>query len=151
MDLSIKYDDTPIRTRIDRLAKTTKDLGGKRLLFGTPVTYAVNPQFGIGQPQRRFLGVSEDDVKEISAILDDAIADPPENGVVVLQEIGEYLLLEHNRRFKEKIDPDGNKWRPLSPWWLAEKRRMGRALGILENTLRLKKSFTYQIVSGRGS
>jgi len=38
-------------------------------------------------------------------------------------DIGEYLLLSHDERWRDQVDPDGNPWKPLSEEYLASKRK----------------------------
>jgi Phage virion morphogenesis family len=144
--LTIDYDDKELRKRIDRLSRVVTGLADYQLKLGTPVTYGAKHQLGDGVPQRKFLGVSEDDRAEIFTILDDRLANPPENGRQVWSEIGEALLLSTNVRWDEQIDPDGNPWKPNSRYTLEQKRILGRSLRVMESTTQLRRSINYQIV-----
>lgn len=65
-----------------------------------------------------------------------AIADPKP----MLRDIGEYLLLAHDRRFASQASPDGTPWQALSPAYLKRKRKNRDKIleldGFLKNTLR---------------
>lgn len=37
-------------------------------------------------------------------------------------DIGEYLMPQHERRWEQNIQPDGQRWQPLKPQTLARKR-----------------------------
>lgn len=144
--ISIDYQDKEVKALLDRLNRTVKGLSDYQLKLGTPVTYAAKHQLGDGVPQRKFLGVSEDDRTEIINILNDRLNNPVDDGKKVWGEIGEALLLSTNVRWDEQIDPDGNPWRPNSRFTLEQKRILGRSLRILEATTRLRQSINYQIV-----
>ena len=45
--------------------------------------------------------------------------------------LGETLKKIHAERFKQEVDPDGNKWKPLSPKTLARKKKKGKSTKIL--------------------
>lgn len=45
--------------------------------------------------------------------------------------LGETVKKIHNERFKQEVDPEGNKWQPLSPRTQALKANRGKSLKIL--------------------
>ncbi|MNZ38299.1 Phage virion morphogenesis family protein [compost metagenome] len=55
-----------------------------------------------------------------------------------LNDIGEYLHLSTDDRFRAQVGPDGTPWAPLSPVTLARKKgnRILRESGTLQDTLR---------------
>ena len=65
-----------------------------------------------------------------------ALADP----APMLRDIGEYLLLAHDRRFASQASPDGTPWQALSPAYLKRKKKNQNKIlvldGFLKNTLR---------------
>jgi len=63
----------------------------------------------------------------------------------LLREVGEALLFNIDKRFETETDPDGKKWRPLSPFTIAMKQQQGRIQKILQSTGRLRGSFEYRI------
>ena len=69
-----------------------------------------------------------------------AVADPQP----MLRDIGEYLLLAHDRRFASQSAPDGTPWQALSPAYLKRKvKNRDKILtldGFLKNTLRYQVS-----------
>jgi phage virion morphogenesis protein len=60
-----------------------------------------------------------------------------------LQDIGEYLIIAHNQRFKDQVAPDGTPWAPLSPSYQRDKARNKNRILVLNGYL--EKSFRYQI------
>lgn len=61
----------------------------------------------------------------------------------IFREIGEYLLENTQRRFKDQQAPDGKPWAPLSPDTIKYKKRPDRILtesSILADTLRYQVS-----------
>jgi phage gpG-like protein len=42
---------------------------------------------------------------------------------LIWPDIGEYLLLAHDDRFRDQVDPKGEKWMPLSEEYLNSKRK----------------------------
>ena len=69
-----------------------------------------------------------------------ALADP----APMLRDIGEYLLLAHDRRFASQASPDGTPWQALSPAYLKRKKKNRDKVlvldGFLKNTLRYQVS-----------
>ncbi|EPO8089446.1 phage virion morphogenesis protein [Pseudomonas aeruginosa] len=65
-----------------------------------------------------------------------ALADPKP----MLRDIGEFLLIAHDRRFASQASPDGTPWLALSPRYLKRKRKNPDKIlvldGFLKNTLR---------------
>lgn len=65
-----------------------------------------------------------------------ALADP----APMLRDIGEYLLLAHDRRFASQASPYGTPWQALSPAYLKRKKKNQNKIlvldGFLKNTLR---------------
>ncbi|ARU87112.1 phage virion morphogenesis protein [Pseudomonas sp. M30-35] len=65
-----------------------------------------------------------------------AVADPKP----MLRNIGEYLLIAHDRRFASQSSPDGTPWQALSPAYLKRKKKNRDKIltldGFLKNTLR---------------
>jgi phage gpG-like protein len=102
-------------------------------------------QLGIGVPTRKFLGVSSEDKREISTILQDAITNPPQNPNTPWQEIGEYMLLATDTRWEQEIDPDGAPWAPNTPYTIRLKAQRGQIQKILQATGRARRSITYKI------
>ena len=66
-----------------------------------------------------------------------------------LREIGEYVLFATDQRFVTETDPQGNKWKPLTPFTLREKRAKGRILKILQSTGLLRSRVNYQVVGNQ--
>lgn len=60
-------------------------------------------------------------------------------------EIGELLLRRTLERFDKAVDPDGKKWKTLSPETRRQKRRLGVG-GILKRTKALREAI--QIIRG---
>lgn len=62
------------------------------------------------------------------------------NPETMLRDIGEYLLIAHDRRFASQTAPDGTPWQPLSPAYQRRKRKNPDKIlvldGYLKNTLR---------------
>ncbi|NCJ06671.1 phage virion morphogenesis protein [Synechococcales cyanobacterium C] len=61
-----------------------------------------------------------------------------------MDQIGEYMLLQTEERFKRQIDPEGNPWAPLSPEWLKYKERKNKILKILQMNGDLLRTIIYQ-------
>ncbi len=61
-----------------------------------------------------------------------------------LNDIGEALLNSTRERFRSETDPDGNKWRPLSPAYARKKALKGNSKTILQLRGYLFGSLTYQ-------
>lgn len=59
------------------------------------------------------------------------IANQLENPCRLYGVLGETLKKIHTDRFKAEIDPDGNKWQPLSSRTLELKRMRGKSTKIL--------------------
>lgn len=59
--------------------------------------------------------------------------------------LGETLKKRHNERFKAEIDPQGNKWKPLSPRTLASKRKNSKSLKILRQDGYLSDKTAYNV------
>ncbi len=57
-----------------------------------------------------------------------------ENPTDIMDDVAGYLLLSTQRRFETETDPDGNKWKPLSPRTAAARR--GRRTRGYDNILR---------------
>lgn len=53
----------------------------------------------------------------------------------VFDDIGEYLLLSHDRRFDEQQSPDGDAWTPLSQEYKARKKRNRDKILVLDDLL----------------
>lgn len=62
----------------------------------------------------------------------------------VMKEIGEYMLLQTDDRFRNQTDPDGNPWKPVTRRWREQKQRMGKIDKTLQMRGRLRKSITYR-------
>lgn len=58
-------------------------------------------------------------------------------------DIGEYLTIAHNQRFKDQVAPDGTPWAPLSPSYQRNKTKNRNRILVLNGYL--EKSFRYQI------
>jgi len=52
-----------------------------------------------------------------------------------LRDIGEFLLLSHDQRFREQVAPDGTSWEPLSDRYRARKKRNREKILILNTDL----------------
>lgn len=61
-----------------------------------------------------------------------------------MKNIGEYMLLSTDTRFRTESDPYGNKWQPNSPRTIARKRAEGKILKVLQSTGRLRSSIAYK-------
>jgi len=61
-----------------------------------------------------------------------------------MKNIGEYLLLSTDTRFRTETDPYGNRWQPNSPRTIARKRAEGRILKTLQSTGRLRAGISYK-------
>jgi phage virion morphogenesis protein len=74
------------------------------------------------------------------------VADATGNPEPMLRDMGEYLLIAHDGRFKSQTAPDGTPWQALSPAYQRRKKKnqdkIMRLDGHLANTLR------YQVRSG---
>jgi phage virion morphogenesis protein len=62
----------------------------------------------------------------------------------VMKNIGEYMLLSTDTRFRTETDPYGNRWQPNSPRTTARKRAEGRLIRVLQSTGRLRSSISYK-------
>jgi phage gpG-like protein len=60
-----------------------------------------------------------------------------------LADWGEYKLLALREQWDREENPFGQKWKPLSPKTIAEKRRKRKMRGILTRDLLLRDSFVY--------
>lgn len=60
------------------------------------------------------------------------------------KNIGSYLLLSTDDRFRKEVDPQGNPWKPNAPSTIAQKKAQGRINKILQNTGRLRDGFSYK-------
>lgn len=83
------------------------------------------------------------DTSQVSKALDD-LADRLGDLTTPLNDIGEYLQISTDERFKQKVAPDGSPWAPLSPVTLARKKGPGilREKGTLQDTLRKQVTST---------
>jgi len=57
-----------------------------------------------------------------------------------MKNIGEYMVLETDDRFKTQTAPDGSQWQPISRSWRQAKQRNGYITKILQMRGRLRKS-----------
>jgi phage virion morphogenesis protein len=62
----------------------------------------------------------------------------------IYRELGEYLLLSTDIRWEREIDPDGNRWKALTPFTRSQKESLGRIDKILQSTGRLRASIRYR-------
>jgi phage virion morphogenesis protein len=53
----------------------------------------------------------------------------------VFRDIGEYLLLAHDERFREQQSPQGDPWEPLSDKYKARKKRNKNKILVLDDLL----------------
>ncbi len=60
-----------------------------------------------------------------------------------LRDIGEYLIIAHNQRFKDQTAPDGTPWAPLSPRYQKQKRKNQNKILFLDGYL--AKTMRYQV------
>ena len=83
------------------------------------------------------------DTSQVSKALDD-LADRLGDLTTPLNDIGEYLQISTDERFRQKVAPDGSPWAPLSPVTLARKKGPGilREKGTLQDTLRKQVTST---------
>lgn len=144
--VSIQYQDKGVVDKLNQLSKHCKDLGNKRLVIGTNVSYMAKHQLGLeGLPVRKFLGISESDKAEAIAIIDESIANPPQTADTTLSQIGEYLLMTTDTRWEQEIDPDGKPWQKNSLYTIRMKQAQGRLLKVLQSTGVGRASINYQI------
>ncbi len=82
-------------------------------------------------------------IEEVKAALE-RLEQKAGNLAPVFRDIGEYLLLAHDERFKEQQSPEGDPWEPLSPQYKKRKKRnKGKVLvldDLLAGTLRYQAS-----------
>ncbi len=83
------------------------------------------------------------DTSQVGKALDD-LADRLGDLTTPLNDIGEYLQISTDDRFRQKVAPDGSPWAPLSPVTLARKKGSGilREKGTLQDTLRKQVTST---------
>jgi len=62
-----------------------------------------------------------------------------------MQEIGEYMILAHDRRFELEQDYLGQPLKPLSKFTLEKKKSMGRILKILQSTGLMRSRTNYRV------
>jgi phage virion morphogenesis protein len=70
--------------------------------------------------------------------IQDAIAGLEQRGrnlAAVFSDIGEYLQLEHDERFRKQLSPEGEQWTPLSPRYRARKKRNKARILVLNDVL----------------
>jgi phage virion morphogenesis protein len=58
-----------------------------------------------------------------------------QNLAPVFADIGEFLQLQHDERFRKQISPEGDPWAPLNPKYLARKKRNKRRILVLDDVL----------------
>jgi phage virion morphogenesis protein len=61
-----------------------------------------------------------------------------------MKNVGEYLLLETDDRFRSQTAPDGAQWKPISRSWRQYKVKHGHITKILQMRGRLRKSIVYK-------
>ncbi|MEL6853503.1 MAG: phage virion morphogenesis protein [Cyanobacteria bacterium J06607_13] len=61
-----------------------------------------------------------------------------------MQEIGETLVLSTDERFEREEDPQGRRWKDITPRTRARKRAMGRINKILQDTGTGRASINYR-------
>jgi phage gpG-like protein len=141
--ISINVDDREITESLKRLGAKFSDA---QVAIGTNVQYMVDHQVGKGQIQRKFLGISEEDKKEILLIVNEFAQDDRQVDMRdLMKNIGEAMVLSTDQRWEQEIDPDGIPWAPNSPWIRAKKRAEGRIDKILQYTGRGRASINYQV------
>ncbi|MGE4406051.1 phage virion morphogenesis protein [Pseudomonas sp.] len=59
------------------------------------------------------------------------------------KDIGEHLMISHSERFRDQVDPEGNAWQPLSPWYRARKKKNPNK--ILIRDVMLSATLNYQV------
>lgn len=73
-----------------------------------------------------------------------AILQRTDNVQPLYNDIGEYLLIAHDRRFDKQQAPDGTPWRALSPRYLRRKKKNKNKIlqldGYLKNLLRYQST-----------
>ncbi len=63
----------------------------------------------------------------------------------VWESIGEQLKIQTQKRFQQEVDPDGNKWQPLSEKYAKRKaKKVGTDKGILQFSGNLHNLLRYQ-------
>lgn len=60
-----------------------------------------------------------------------------------LRDIGEHLMLSHDQRFRDQVDPEGNPWQPLSSRYRARKKKNPNK--ILIRDVMLSATLNYQV------
>ncbi len=119
---------------------------------------ALSPTFPVGNPHRpftirlnNFFINKEKPVLKIN-INDQQVGIKLQQIAIQLQHprklygvLGETLKKTHKERFKQEVDPDGKKWRALSPVTLALKAKRGKSPKILrqEGYLSDKTAYNY--------
>lgn len=53
----------------------------------------------------------------------------------LFRDIGEFLIIAHNQRFRDQTSPDGTPWAPLSPGYLKTKRKNQNKILFLDGYL----------------
>lgn len=66
-----------------------------------------------------------------------------------MRSIGEMMLRSTDDRFRDQVDPEGNRWQPISPAWKEQKRERKHLQDILQMRGRLRGSITYKAASDR--
>lgn len=59
------------------------------------------------------------------------------------KQIGEYLVLSTDERFRTETDPDGNKWTPLKAKTIQRKQAEGKILRVLQATGLMRSRINY--------
>ena len=60
-----------------------------------------------------------------------------------LRDIGEHLMVSHDQRFRDQVDPDGNPWAPLTDKYKARKKKNPNK--ILIRDVMLSGTLRYQV------
>jgi phage virion morphogenesis protein len=81
-----------------------------------------------------FIKVNTEGVEEIQAALA-RLQQRGENLTPVFADIGEFLQIVHFERFKKQTSPEGDPWAPLSPAYLARKKRNKTRILVLNDVL----------------
>lgn len=63
------------------------------------------------------------------------------------QMVGELMYASTMQNFEDEVDPFGRPWAKNSPGVLAEKRRLGRILKVLQSTGVMKARTNYKVIS----
>jgi phage virion morphogenesis protein len=81
-----------------------------------------------------FIEVKVDGADEFRTALD-LLMKRGQNLAPVFADIGEYLLIAHDERFKRQVSPDGKKWTDLNPEYKERKKQNKDRILVLDGEL----------------